>query len=76
MKRIIPILLILSASSLLSAQHDLKPSKPKIIRQWHLSEDYTEEITMPFDTVFSLFHRFRIADRQSPVNAYLGNHRS
>ncbi len=75
MKRAVPILLLLSLFPLLTAQNDdHKVIKPKIIRQWHLSEDYTDEVPVPLDTVFSLFHRYRIADRHSPVNATLGNY--
>ena len=36
--------------------------------------DFSEEVSIPVDTVFSLFNRFRIADRYSPVNATLGNY--
>ncbi|MCX6301184.1 MAG: putative porin [Bacteroidia bacterium] len=75
MKRIVPILLLLSASPFLHAQgKDIKPKAPKTIREWTLSSDFMEEVTIPFDTVFSLFHRYRISDRQSPVNATLGNY--
>lgn len=49
-------------------------SGPAKIRQWNLSHDFTEEITNPFDTVFSLFHRYRLTDRYSPLNATLGNY--
>jgi hypothetical protein len=48
--------------------------KPRILKQWHLSSDFSEEVNFPFDTVFSLFNRFRIADRYSSVNATLGNY--
>jgi hypothetical protein len=75
MKRILSILLLFSFVSLLSAQqHESGPAKPKIIKKWHLNNDFTEEVPIPFDTVFSLFHRFRIADRYSPINATLGNY--
>ncbi|MFH0843587.1 MAG: putative porin [Bacteroidota bacterium] len=75
MKRAVPILLLLSLFPILTAQDkDHTDVKPKIIRQWHLSEDYTDEVPVSFDTVFSLFHRYRIADRYSPVNATLGNY--
>ncbi len=73
MKGIVPILLLFSAVSVLSAQ-DQEHSKAKTIRQWNLSADFTEEVPIPFDTVFSLFHRYRISDRYSPVNAYPGNY--
>jgi hypothetical protein len=69
----ISILILLSVSSVLSAQkHD--SLKPKLIKQWNLSSDFTEEVIVPFDTVFSLFNRYRLADRYSPVNASLGNY--
>jgi hypothetical protein len=74
-KRAVPILILLSLFPILTAQNKvLTDEKPKIIRQWHLSEDYTDEVPLPFDTIFSLFHRFRIADKYSPVNATLGNY--
>lgn len=47
---------------------------PKLLKQWQLSPDFSEEVGIPFDTVFSLFNRYRIADRYSPVNASLGNY--
>ncbi len=46
----------------------------RITTQWTLSPDYTEEVRLPFDTVFSLFQRYRISDRYSPMNATLGNY--
>jgi hypothetical protein len=46
----------------------------KVSRQWILSEDYTEEITVPVDTMFSLFNRNRSSDKYSPFNAYTGNY--
>ncbi|MGD0342453.1 MAG: putative porin, partial [Bacteroidales bacterium] len=48
--------------------------KQKTIRQWTLSSDYTDEVTLPFDTVFSLCNRYRISDRYSSMNATLGNY--
>ena len=51
-----------------------KSSKSRIIKQWNLSHDFTEEVIIPFDTVFSLFHRYRITDRYTPLNATLGNY--
>ena len=47
---------------------------PRIIRQWLLSGDFSEEVPVEFDTLFSLFNRYRITDGYSPVNAYLGNY--
>ena len=46
----------------------------RILRQWNLSSDFSEEVNSPIDTVFSLCNRFRIADKYSPVNATLGNY--
>jgi hypothetical protein len=46
----------------------------RILRQWNLSRDFSEEVSCPIDTVFSLCHRFRLADKYSPVNATLGNY--
>ncbi len=47
---------------------------PRIIKQWTLSNDFTEEVPVVFDTLFSLFNRYRVTDLYSPVNAYLGNY--
>jgi hypothetical protein len=68
----IAALLVLSAG--LFAQKQDTITKPRIIRQWNLSSDFTEENVIPFDTAFSLFHRYKIADKFSPVNATLGNY--
>jgi hypothetical protein len=46
----------------------------RILRQWNLSSDYTEEVSNPVDTIFNLFNRFKTADKYSPVNATLGNY--
>jgi len=43
-------------------------------RQWTLSSDFTQEILVPLDTAFSLFHRYRITDKYSDFNAYTGNY--
>ena len=42
--------------------------KPRILREWTLSPDYSEEVNIPIDTVFSLSNRVKIADKYSPVN--------
>lgn len=47
---------------------------PIMIKQYNLSADLSEEVSIPFDTVFSLFNRYRIADRYSSFNATLGNY--
>ncbi|MBK7131474.1 MAG: putative porin [Bacteroidales bacterium] len=67
------IVLFLFLSSGIFAQKQ-DTVKHKIIKQWSLSRDFSEEVALPFDTVFSFFHRFRTADRFSPVNATLGNY--
>jgi hypothetical protein len=73
MRRNIAILLIIGFSSGLFAQKQ-DTIKPKIIEQWILSPDLTEEVKVPFDTVFSLFHQYRLADKFSPLNATLGSY--
>jgi hypothetical protein len=65
--------LIFLFSAILFAQ-DKDTLKPKILTQWNLSSDFTGEVSIPFDTVFSLFNRYRHADWYSPVNATLGNY--
>jgi hypothetical protein len=50
------------------------PKQTRVIKEWNLSSDFTEEVVIPFDTVFSLYHRYRIADKYSPFNATLGNY--
>ena len=73
MIRHISIIFLLAFSTGLYAQKQ-DTLKPRILKQWNLSSDFSEEIIVPFDTVFSLFNRFRIADRYSSVNATLGNY--
>ncbi len=65
--------LLLLISPVLSAQQQ-DSIKPRILKQWTLSSDFTEEVVVPFDTVFSLFNRYRLADRYSPFNAGMGNY--
>lgn len=73
MKQSILILGILVFSSVLFSQKQ-DSIKHRIVREWHLSSDLTEEVPTPFDTTFSLFNRYRIADKYSPLNATLGNY--
>lgn len=59
------------------AQEPIKldvPKQPRAIEQWNLSSDFSEEVPIIFDTVFSMYHRYRIADKYSPFNATLGNY--
>jgi hypothetical protein len=86
MIRYLSIILLLAISPGLFAQkqsfvrtgsNSLKPDsvkKPRILKEWTLSSDYSEEIPVAFDTVFSLSNRFKITDKYSPVNATLGNY--
>jgi len=46
----------------------------RILRQLTLSRDFMEEEPVVFDTLFSLFNRYRFIDSYSPVNAQLGNY--
>jgi hypothetical protein len=73
MRRSIAILLIIGFPSLVFAQKQ-DTIKPKILKQWNLSSDFTEEVVIPFDTVFSLFNQYRLADKFSPLNATLGSY--
>jgi hypothetical protein len=74
MIRYISIILLLAFSTGLYAQKKVTLKKPVTLKQWNLSSDFSEEVNIPFDTVFSLFNRFKIADKYSPVNASLGNY--
>jgi hypothetical protein len=65
--------MLLVMPSVLSAQK-ADTLKPRITRQWTLSKDYTEEVSIPLDTTFSLSHRNRLADKYSSFNAYPGNY--
>jgi hypothetical protein len=73
MKRSLGILIFLAVALGLNAQDQETPKK-KMLKQWTLSSDFSEEVLLPFDTVFSLFHRYRLADRYSSLNATLGNY--
>ena len=73
MKKWIIFILIISFPSLLLAQKK-DTLRPVIKRQWTLSPDYAEEITVPVDTTFSLSHRHKIIDKFSPFNVYSGNY--
>jgi hypothetical protein len=67
------ILVFVSLSLGLAGQAK-EPVKQRTLREWTMSSDFTEEISSPVDTIFSLFHRFRVSDKYSPVNAYPGNY--
>ena len=73
MRRTVPIFILLLLSPVLFPQKQ-DTVRHRIVREWHLSKDFTEEVQIPFDTTFSLFNRYRIADRYSPFNATLGNY--
>jgi hypothetical protein len=66
------IILFFLPSVLLAQKAD--SLKPKITRQWTLSRDFTEEVSIPVDTTFSLFHHLRVTDKFSPFNVYPGNY--
>jgi len=74
MIRQLSIVLLLAFASGLYAQKPDSLKNQRILRLWHLSSDYSEEVPVVFDTVFSLFNRYRITDKYSPVNASLGNY--
>ena len=74
MFRTISIILLLIISSAVLAQEPDSVKESKIVKQWNLSSDFSEEVSIPFDTLFSLFNRYRLTDKKSPYNAYLGNY--
>jgi hypothetical protein len=47
---------------------------PRILRSYTLSHDFSEEIPLPVDTIFTMSQRYRRSDKYSPVNAMLGNY--
>jgi hypothetical protein len=74
MKRSFLISLLVILSAALTAQTTTQAPKHKVIEEWSLSSDYTTVETVPFDTVFSLFNRYRLTDKFSSMNATLGNY--
>jgi len=73
MIRYFSVILLFAFSSGVYAQKQ-DTLKTRTLKQWNLSADYSEEESIPFDTVFSLFNRFKITDLYSPVNASPGNY--
>jgi hypothetical protein len=67
-------IVVFVAFSLELAGQTQEPAKHRTLREWTLSSDFTEEVSLPVDTIFSLFHRFRVSDKYSPINAYPGNY--
>ena len=47
---------------------------PRILRQFTLSKDFSEEVPLQVDTIFTMSQRYRRTDKYSPVNAMLGNY--
>jgi hypothetical protein len=66
------VFLVIFSGTVLAQETDT--SRVKVTRQWTLSKDFTDEVTVPVDTMFSLFNRNKSADKYSPFNAYLGNY--
>jgi hypothetical protein len=73
MRRTLAILLITCLSPVFyaGAQDTIRH---RTIEMWRLSPDLTEEVRVPFDTTFSLFNHYRLADKYSPFNAYPGSY--
>ena len=67
------LILFLAFPAVLSAQ---KPDslKHRITRQFTLSADYSEEVSLPFDTAFSMFNHYRRVEKISEFNAWPGNY--
>ena len=72
-KQILIVLLIAFSSGLYAQKQD-SLKKPIVLREWHLSSDFSEEVINPVDTLFSLFNRYRLADKYSSFNATMGNY--
>lgn len=72
LKYLTSIFLLIFSTVVLAQESD--SSRVKVTRQWTFSKDFTEEVTIPVDTMFSLFNRHKSADKYSPFNAYLGNY--
>lgn len=73
MRRAIAILLFAAGTTVLFSQEG-DTLKRRIVRQWNLSPDFTEEVSVPVDTVFSLSNRYRLTDKFSPLNVTLGSY--
>jgi|WetSurMetagenome_2_1015567.scaffolds.fasta_scaffold00352_3 hypothetical protein len=59
------------------SRQQLKPDtiqKPRIIRRWTLSPDYTSEIPLGPDTTFDECNHYRKTDKVSDFNIYPGNY--
>lgn len=68
------LFILLAFLAIGAGAQEKKPPQKKMLKQWTLSSDYTDEVLLPFDTVFSLSHRYRLTDRYSSLNATLGNY--
>ncbi|HVN56886.1 MAG TPA: putative porin [Bacteroidales bacterium] len=73
MRKSLLIVVVLAGTLMLQAQK-ADTTRHHVTRQWKLSDDYTEEVPVSLDTAFSLFHRYRLAERNSWFNAYPGNY--
>jgi hypothetical protein len=82
MLKSVSIFVFLFMSLLLNAQ-DQEPvavqktdsvKKPRILREWTLSPDFSQEVPVPIDTIFSMTQRYRLADKYSSISAYPGNY--
>lgn len=73
MRRTLAILLLTCLTPVFSAGAQ-DTVRHRIIEMWKLSPDQTEELKVPFDTTFSLFHQYRLADKYSPLNASPGSY--
>jgi len=66
-------ILFLAFPAVISAQK-ADTLKHRITRQITLSADYSEEVSLPFDTTFSLFNHYRRVEKVSEFNAWPGNY--
>ncbi len=73
MRRPLIIFILLTCSACVTAQK-ADTLKHHVTKQWKLSGDYTQDDTIPVDTSFSLYHRYRRMDKYSAFNVYPGNY--
>lgn len=73
MRLLVAHIAILMTSVAVNAS-DADTTRTRTTKQWTLTSDYTREVPLSLDTAFSLFHRYRITDKNSDFIAYPGNY--
>lgn len=73
-KNIAIVILFFFSAVVYGQKQDSVKKSQKILREWKLSPDFSEEESVPLDTAFTLFHRYRKSEKYSSFNATLGNY--